>query len=673
MKLKSFILRTFAALGFIGCIFSPTDVLDAQSVTTPVITRPIDSIANGSVKLGFPATYDSSRVKFTVCVQVRTRGINSKEVCRTKTGPWLQRVVVAPPSPVLTRVELLPSETTVDIGQVRQFSFVGVWSNSSAVVAIPAVFNVTGGTITSNGLFTAGNQGGIFRVIATHQASSLADTSVINVQVPPVLTGITLNPDNFSLLTNETQTLTIAGRLSDGSSTVPSVTLRVTGGTISGQGANPVFTAGTTPGTYRIIAESGTFADTSNVTITTPVPVLTDVVLTPSNVSLLTGATQQFTVAGTWTNGGTAIPSVTFSSNGGTVSTNGLFTAGSVAGAFRVIATHASGLADTSNVTISAPSPVLTGISLTPSTANITAGGTQQFSVAGIWTNGGTGTPSVTYTTSGGTINNGLFSSSTSGTFLVIASTGTFSDTSTVVVTPVVEIPPSGDEPVFQSGTNTLIKQDEFETYSGKPSNGWLNTPEGTSIISDGRSGKAVRIAYTPSSYTNGIDLGFGATNKIFVSYWFRVTAGFYPSENDNTNSGMKWFTLWRQSDPRQTWGVGNLTWGPGVQNTNFGTHDNSSSDQPNMSSGGGTTSERGVWSRVNDGNWHRYTIEAYTGTGTNGYERAWVDGVKIFDSFGRGYHRSTQGFNLLQIGHDKVRPPLGTRNLDIDGFIAWK
>jgi hypothetical protein len=74
-------------------------------------------------------------------------------------------------------------------------------------------------------------------------------------------------------------------------------------------------------------------------------------------VSLSYGQTQQFTATATLSNGGTQNnPTVIWTSTGGSVSVSGLYTAGSTAGTFRVIATG-SGFADTANVSISAPPP----------------------------------------------------------------------------------------------------------------------------------------------------------------------------------------------------------------------------------------------------------------------------------------------------------------------------
>ena len=87
-------------------------------------------------------------------------------------------------------------------------------------------------------------------------------------------------------------------------------------------------------------------------------PTLTQVVLTPPSASLQTGATQSFSVSGVWSDSTTTPPAVTYTATGGTITAAGLYTAGSTAGTYRVIATQLGGtLADTSTVTIAAAAP----------------------------------------------------------------------------------------------------------------------------------------------------------------------------------------------------------------------------------------------------------------------------------------------------------------------------
>lgn len=416
----------------------------------------------------------------------------------------------------LERVQVSPGSATLVPGETQQFTGVGVWE-SGLEKAVSLVWSSTGGTISTDGLFTAGSTPGNFRVIARYAQGTLADTSFVSITEPGIV-GLEVAPGNTELAPGATQQYVATALLSDGTAKSVGATWEATGGTINSaglysastsgswtvraevpgtsfstetevtvsapastlvslvltpssvnvaQGAGRQFTvtaawsngstqippitwsatggsisvsgyytAGNTMGPYQVIASAGGKADTSAGQITAAL--LISMSVTPSAVTLPPGATQQFTVSGTWTNGSTNPPATAWSTNGGTITSAGLFTAGSAAGTFRVIGSHASGKADTSLVTVAPSAPVLVSVSLTPSAVSLAPGGSRQFSVSGSWTGGGTGAPPVTYTATGGTVTtNGLYQAGASaGTFRVIArhTDGTLADTSSVVI-----------------------------------------------------------------------------------------------------------------------------------------------------------------------------------------------------------------------------------------------
>lgn len=84
-------------------------------------------------------------------------------------------------------------------------------------------------------------------------------------------------------------------------------------------------------------------------------PTLSRLSLAPKSMSLVAGDSQQFTVTGTWSDGSSNAPVVTFSATSGRIRTDGLYASDTVAGVDRVIAAHAaSGRADTATLTIAA-------------------------------------------------------------------------------------------------------------------------------------------------------------------------------------------------------------------------------------------------------------------------------------------------------------------------------
>src|SRR5205823_1840870 len=108
--------------------------------------------------------------------------------------------------------------------------------------------------------------------------------------------------------------------------------------------------------------------------VTTPPPV--SVSISPVSASLQTGGTQQFTATVT----GSTNTSVTWSATGGTISTSGLFTAPGTAGSYSVKATSVVDTTKSASavVTVTAPPPPVV-VSVSPTSAGVQAGGTQQF------------------------------------------------------------------------------------------------------------------------------------------------------------------------------------------------------------------------------------------------------------------------------------------------------
>ena len=348
-------------------------------------------------------------------------------------------VTVTAVPPTLVGVEMTPVTVTLQTGATQQFSVAGRLSDGSSQ-SVAVTYVATGGTITGAGLYSAGATAGAFRVIAVQQGGTLADTAAVTITAAaPTLTQVVLVPATAALNTGATQQFSASGRLSDGSTSPVTVTYTATGGSISTGG---LYTAGTTAGTFRVIAvqQGGTLADTSTVTLSVPAPTLTQVILTPATAALNTGATQQFSASGRLSDGSTSPVTVTYSATGGTMTTGGLYTAGSTAGTFRVIATQQGGtLADTAAVTLTATAPTLTQVILTPATASLQTGATQQFSASGRLSDGSTSAVTVTYSATGGTMTTGgLYTAgSTAGTFRVIATQqgGTLADTSAVTLT----------------------------------------------------------------------------------------------------------------------------------------------------------------------------------------------------------------------------------------------
>jgi hypothetical protein len=273
---------------------------------------------------------------------------------------WRPRDII----PVAVRVD--PSSVTLETNQLILFRAHGRTSAGDSVGAA-VTWSATGGTILPDGRFSAAAIG-TYAVIGRNRVRGevQVDTSVVVVvRRQPKLTSVQVTPSTASLTPGVSQTFTAVGYLLSGRSVPIGVNWSATGGTIDAGGT---YVAGDTAGTYQVIASNtaGTYADTATVSISAPpsppppgptpppTPVLQKITLLPISVTLAPAATKQFVAYGQTTAGDSVAVSVVFKAGGGTISPTGLYTAGSVDGSYKVIAT-AGGLADTSTVTVSVP------------------------------------------------------------------------------------------------------------------------------------------------------------------------------------------------------------------------------------------------------------------------------------------------------------------------------
>lgn len=182
--------------------------------------------------------------------------------------------------------------------------------------------------------------------------------------------------------------------------------------------------------------------------------VLTTITVTPTPVTLATGAAQQFVATGADANGDVVgiTPTWSVAAGGGTISTSGGFTAGGLPGTFTNTVTATVGSLSGSATVIVLPRNPLTAITVTPNPGGTVVGGTIQFAAQGQDSAGAATSispaPTWSVVAGGGTINanTGLFTAGTSpGTFrnTIKATSGAISGFATVTVT---AAPPPGPQ-----------------------------------------------------------------------------------------------------------------------------------------------------------------------------------------------------------------------------------
>ena len=179
-------------------------------------------------------------------------------------------VIVVPRQPKVERVRISPRTPEVPSGRKRTFTAVGKLHDGTHT-AIRVNWSATGGSITQGGVYVAGDEPGTYRVIAKSLRDGRADTIPVLVRrrpkdrtAAPVATHIVLRPSSVTLAPASGVQFAAFGRTESGDSVAVDVTFKATGGTISETG---LYTAGPTPGTYRVIASTDKVADTSLVTL----------------------------------------------------------------------------------------------------------------------------------------------------------------------------------------------------------------------------------------------------------------------------------------------------------------------------------------------------------------------------------------------------------------------
>jgi uncharacterized protein YjdB len=257
---------------------------------------------------------------------------------------------------------------------------------------------------------------------------------------------IVTSPSSVTLDPYQTQQFLAYGRTQAGDSVAVVVNWSASGGTITSGG---LYAADTLAGSYQVTATtqataSAPAATSSSTKVTGSSQVsnrgqLVQIVVTPTTASVLTGGTVQFTAFGRRKNGDSVAVAVVYSATGGTISPAGLYTAGQSAGTYRVIATQSGGtLADTVAVAIS--NVPVASVTVSPASASLVVGATQQFAAvtkdaAGNTLTGRTVTWASNNTAVATVSGNGLVTGNAAGSATITATSETVSGTAAVTVT----------------------------------------------------------------------------------------------------------------------------------------------------------------------------------------------------------------------------------------------
>jgi hypothetical protein len=287
---------------------------------------------------------------------------------------------------VLTSVVVAPPTATVTATGTQQFAADGRDQFAQPLAVEPAFSWAVsgGGSIGTDGLFTAGPAaGGPFTVTASSGATSGTASVSVASAPPTVASAAAASPDP---VTGTSAALSVLGA-DDGGEAALTYSWAATGsapaavgfapnGTNAAKASTATFTRAGTYALQATVKDAEGQAVTSSVTVTVG-QTLTSVTVTPGSATVTASGTQPFAASGGDQFGQplTVEPTFTWAvSGGGTIGATGLFTAGGTAGGPFTVTASSAATSGTASVSVtSAPPTVATEAAASPDPVTGTA------------------------------------------------------------------------------------------------------------------------------------------------------------------------------------------------------------------------------------------------------------------------------------------------------------
>jgi len=414
---------------------------------------------------------------------------------------------------VLTSIAVTPKTSAIAKGRSQQFTATGTYSDgtkqtlTATVTWSSSATNIA--TIKSGGL-AAGVAQGTTTIAAA--SGSISGSTTLTVTAP-VLASIAVTPSSSSIALGRTQQFAATGTYSDNSTQdlTSSATWSSSAAgiaTVSGGLASSV-----AKGTTTIKATSATIIGSATLTVTPAV--LTAISVSPSAASIAAGNSQQFAATGTYSDGTKQIltSSVTWSSSDTSVATtdSGGLAVSAAQGATSIAATSGP-ISGSAALTVTAP--VLTSISVNPSTSSVAAGRTQQFTATGTYSDNSTQdlTSSAAWSSSNvgvATVSAGLATGTVMGTTTIKATSSAIIGSATLTVTPAVLTAISVSPSAASIAAGTSQQFTATGTYSDgstqdlTQTSNWNSSASGVASVSP--AGLAAGLAQGSSTITAAI------------------------------------------------------------------------------------------------------------------------------------------------------------------------
>src|ERR1700722_16196393 len=287
---------------------------------------------------------------------------------------------------------------------------------------------------------------------------------------------------------------------------------------------------------------------------TTPAkPTLQSIAVSPGNVTVAAGLTQQYTATANYSDGSSGPLSVTWTTSDTTlaaVNSTGLVTT-RAPGALTVSA--ASGTT-TGTATLTVGPPNLQSVSVAPQNASVAAGLTQTYTATGSFSDGSAkAITAVTWSVSNAMLatvdSTGLVTTLKQGTVVVTAASGSISNTASLNVLPPIplalKIVPANDHVLIGSSASTklsaILTYSDGSTTDVSSMATWSNTNSFIASIDSSGNVTTLRSGYTGISATNGafsVTTGFTVIAEPRYLYFASASGRLASKAIIDSNSG---------------------------------------------------------------------------------------------------------------------------------------
>lgn len=441
-------------------------------------------------------------------------------VITASSGASSSSTSVSVTNATVVSLTVTPSNPTLPTGIVRSFEATGTFSDQSTQdITLSATWNssnISVATVQSGAVatFTVGTA----TITANFEAATASTALTV---AAPALVSITIGPADPQIALGTSVQLSATGTYDNGST--QNITNKCTwsssnaGVATVGSGLVKSLAAGMA----SISAVNGSVTGTTTLTVTTAT--LTAIYVTPANPTIGVGAVKSFSATGSFSDGTTQslTNQTTWTSSNTAVATMvGSAATGVAAGSTTISASFVpiSGPVVSGSTTLTVSNATLTSLSISPVTATISVGQSQQFLVVAHYSDGTNQSPSsVAWTSSNAavaSINSGWAYGIQSGTTTITASYNSFQVTATLTVSGGTITAISISPPSATIAATTTAQFAATGTYNDGSSRDltkyvdWTSSNYSTATISNAGGSYGLATGVAPGSVVIGALIG---------------------------------------------------------------------------------------------------------------------------------------------------------------------